>query len=202
MKFVHAIFVSCVLVAGTSAAVAQQAQQPPQGSQPQQGVTGGYYGYGTGPGMTGGYGPGMMGGYGYGMGPGMMGPGMMGGYGPGMMGGYGPGMMGGYGSGMGPGMMGGYGSGMMGPGMMGGYGPGMMGWGYGQQQSNLNLSTNDVKGYLERWILMSRNPHVKAGPVAEKDSSTITAEIVTTDKDAVVQRFNVDRRTGFWQPVQ
>jgi len=53
----------------------------------------------------------------------MMGPGMMGGYGPGagMMGGYGPGagMMGGYGPGAG--MMGGYGPGA---GMMGGYGPG------------------------------------------------------------------------------
>src|SRR3970040_1285763 len=62
--------------------------------------------------QQGGYGPG------YGMGPGMMGPGMMGGYGPGQGGGYGPG----YGMGpgmMGPGMMGG---GMMGPGMMGGYG--------------------------------------------------------------------------------
>jgi Spy/CpxP family protein refolding chaperone len=58
-------------------------------------------GYGTGPGMMGGYGPG------YGMGPGMMGGGM----GPGMMGGYGPGR------GMGPGM--GMGRGMMG----GGYGP-------------------------------------------------------------------------------
>lgn len=60
--------------------------------------------------QQGGYGPG------YGMGPGMMGQGMMGGYGPGPGGGYGPGY------GMGPGMMGG---GMMGPGMMGG------GMGYG-----------------------------------------------------------------------
>ena len=71
------------------------------------------------------------------MGPGYMGPGMMGPYmGPGTMGPYmGPGMMGPYtGRGMGPGMMGpGYGN--MGPGMMGpGYGnmgPGMMGPGYG-----------------------------------------------------------------------
>jgi Spy/CpxP family protein refolding chaperone len=57
-----------------------------------------------------------------GMGPGMMGPGMMGGYG------MGPGTMEGYGYGpgmMGLGAMGGYG---MGPGMMG---PGTMGPGYG-----------------------------------------------------------------------
>ena len=115
-------------------------------------------------------------------GNGMMGPGMMG-----------PGMMG-YGM-MGPGMMG---PGMMGYGMMG---PGMMGWNYGPQQASLNLSTNDVKAYLDRYIAMMGNPHLKAGPVTEKDTNTVTAEIVTTDKDALVQRFNVDRRTGFWQPV-
>lgn len=133
------------------------------------------------------------------MGPGMMGPGMMGSYG--MMG---PGMMGGYGM-MGPGYCPGCGPGMMGNGMMG---PGMMGWGYGApqgyapQQANLNLSTNDVKSYLDRWITMMGNPHLKAGRVAEKDANTITAEIVTADKADLVQRFNIDRRTGFWQPAQ
>lgn len=75
--------------------------QPPNG--PSGAMPGG--GYGTGPGMMGGYGPGYgmgpgtMGGYG--MGPmGMMGM-MMGGYGPGY-GGMGPGMMGGWAMGMGP----------------------------------------------------------------------------------------------------
>ena len=122
------------------------------------------------------YGPGM--GYGYGMGPGMMGPGM------------------GYGYGMGPGTMG--------PGMGYGYGmgPGMMGWGYGPQPVDLNLSANDVKSYLERWVASMGNPNLKAGPVTEKDSSTISADIVTTDKDALVQRFSVDRHTGFWRPAQ
>ncbi len=125
-------------------------------------------------------------------GGGMMGPGMMGG---GMMG---PGMMGG--GMMGPGMMGpGYGCGY---GMMGGYGPGMMGWSYGPQQANLNLSAKDVKSYLERWIAMTGNPHLKVGPVVEKDSNTITADIVTTDKDALVQRYNINRRTGIWQWAQ
>jgi len=127
--------------------------------------------------------------YGGGYGPGMMGPGMMG---PGMMG---PGMMG-------PGMMGGYGPGMMGPGMMGGCGPGMMGWGYGQQQANLNLSVADVKSALDRWVAMNGNPRVKAGPVTEKDANTITADVVTAEKGDLVQRFSVDRRTGFWQPVR
>jgi hypothetical protein len=101
-------------------------------------------------------------------------------YGHGMRGGYGPGMIGCPGGGM----------------MMGGYGPGMRG-GYGPQQADLNLSTNDVKSYLERWIAMTGNPHLKAGPVTEKDSSTIMAEVVTTDRGDLVQRFNVDRRTGF-----
>ena len=96
--------------------------------------------------------------------------------------------------GCGPGMMG---YGMMGQGMMG-----MMGWGNRSQQGNLNLSTSDVKGYLERWIATMSNPRLKAGPVTEKDSNTITADVVTVDKDALVQRFSVDRHTGFWQPVQ
>lgn len=155
-----------------------------------------WYGRGMmGPGMMG---PGMMGpGM---MGPGMMGPGMMGSgmMGPGMMG---PGMMGpgmmGQGMMMGPGMMG------MGPGYMGcpWCGPGMMGWGP-QQPANLNLSATDVKTYLERWVAMAGNPRIKVGNVTEKDANTITADIVTTEKDALVQRFNVDRRSGFWQPVQ
>lgn len=111
-----------------------------------------------------------------------------GGYGcPGMMGMMGPGMMG-----MGPGMMG---QGMMGQGMMG---PGMM----MGQQANLNLSANDVKTYFERWVAMSGNPRVKVGPVTEQNDNTITADIVTTDKDALVQRFAVDRNTGTYRVVQ
>lgn len=148
-----------------------------------------YYG----PGMMGGYGPGYGmrgGGYGpgWGMGPGMMG----GGYGPGGM--MGPGMMGpgmmGYG-GYGPGMMGpGYGGGMMGPGYRGGY--------YGNQ-GNLNLTTDQVKNYLERMI---RNPNLKVGAVKEKDADTIIADIVTKDKNALVQRLVINRHNGFMQPEQ
>jgi len=152
------------------------------------------------------YGPGMMGG-GYGPGYGMMGggygPGMMGGYGPGWMmggGGYGPGMMGGgYGSGYGM-MGGGYGPGYgqgYGPGMMGGYGSGYYG-----RQANLNLSTDQVKTYLERMIAVQGNPRLKVGDVKEKDADTITADIVTKDKDALVQRFAVDRHTGFYRPEE
>ena len=125
-----------------------------------------------------GYGPGMM----YGNGPG-------GGYGPGYMG---PGMM--YGGGPG----GGYGPGWMGPGMMYGYGGG--GWGL-QQQGNLNLTVDQVKNNMERWLAANGNPHVKLGNVAVKDADTITADIVTADKDALVQRYDINRHTGFTQPA-
>jgi len=112
----------------------------------------------------------------------MMGPG----YGPGMMGGYGPGyMMRGYGGGYGPGMMGGYG--------YHGY--------HGNQgyQGNLNLSTDQVKKYLEQTI---RNPNLKVGEVKEKDADTIVADIVTKDKDALVERLDFNRHNGFIQPEQ
>ncbi len=133
-------------------------------------------------------------------GPGWMGPGMMYGYGQG--GGYGPG-------GMGPGMMygygqGGYGPGGMGPGMMygyGGYGPGAGGYGP-PQQANLNLTVDQVKNNMERWVRSSGNPHIKVGNVAAKDADTITAEIVTTDKDALVQRYEINRHSGFMEPTE
>ena len=155
--------------------------------------------------------PGMMGGQ-----QGMMGPGRGhdGWYQQGMMGGC-PMMGGMMGSGM-PGMMGsGYGmQGMMGQGMpmmgsgMGGMmgmgcpwcGPGMMGSGYATPQVNVNLSVSDVTSYLERWV--AGNPNIKVANVAEKDANTITADIVTKDKDALVQRYTFDRRSGFYQPVQ
>lgn len=90
-------------------------------------------------------------------------------------------------------------SGVMGPGMMGRYGmgPGMMG--RRGAQANLNLSVNDVKADIDRWLSMSRNPHVKLGSVTQKDEHTIVAEILTTDKDALVQRFAVDRSTGVYR---
>ena len=186
------------IAAATFPAMAQQGQQQmPMGQGGMMGPSGtGMMNQGTttGQGMMGGY-PMMMGGY-----PMMMGP-MMGGMMP-MMGGMMP-MMGGMMpmmGGMMP-MMGG----MM-P-MMGGYpmggmmGPAMMGGGV-SQATNLNLSVADVTGYLQRWLTMTGNPRIKVGSVTEKDANTITADIVTTDKDALVQRFNVDRHTGLYTSVQ
>jgi hypothetical protein len=144
---------------------------------------------------------GMMGpGYGY-----MHGPGMMHGYGPGPRYGRGPGYgpRGGYGAcpGYGPGMMGpGYGPGWMHRGR--GYGPGygrhMWGPGAYSQQSNLNLSVDDVKSRLERWLTWRGNSRLKVGEVKEKDANTIVADIVTKD-NSLVQRFIVERKTGIWR---
>jgi hypothetical protein len=103
---------------------------------------------------------------------------------------WGPGMMGGYA--MGPGSMSGYGStaGYNGaPPIAPGFRPGQGG----------NLSVDDVKTYFGRWLAWQGNPRVKLGNVAEKDADTITADILTTDKDGLVQRFAVDRHTGFMQ---
>ena len=131
------------------------------------------------------------GGYGHGMmGQRMMGPGAMG-----------PGMMGqGYGV-MGHGMRG---PGMMGPGMMGQgmTGSGMMGPGLGGVvQPVLNLTTNGVKVNFERWIAASGNPNIMVGSVVEKDTNTITADIVTKE-NSFVQQFTVDRHTGYYGPAQ
>lgn len=150
----------------------------------------------------------------------MMGHGMMMGGQPGMMGGQqgmmgsgmgmgGCPMMGGMmGSGMqgmgGPGMQGMMGQGMpmMGSGMQGcpWCGPGMMGSGYATPQPSLNLSTNDVKNYLERWV--TGNPNIKVANVVEQDANTITADIVTSDKGGLVQRYTFDRQNGYYHPVQ
>ena len=185
----------------------------------------GMMGYG-GPGTTGAgwMGPGMMGGYGpspwtrgrgwagpenrargYGPGPWMMGGGWAG---PGMMGGYGPGpwMMGG--GWTRPGMTGGYGPG---PWMMGGgwMGPNMMGWGgIGPYASgalavrgNLDLTVSQVERQMGRWLAITGNPHVKLGKVTEQKDGTITVDIVTTDNGGLVQRYIVNRNTGFLEPA-
>lgn len=116
---------------------------------------------------------------------------------------YGPPMMGGYNDGYGPGWMMGNGWNQGdGPGwmMMHGYGPGwMMGRRLEANEGNLNLSVDDVKTYVQRMI---RNPNLKLGEVKEQNADTITADIVTKDKDVLVQRFVVNRRSGLFQPEQ
>ena len=141
----------------------------------------------------------------YGGGWGMMGrgdgPGMMQGWGAG--GGYGPGMMQGRGSGSG------YGPGWMhrsDRGARQGYGPqncpwfqgGTTGFG-GDQQGNLNLSTDDVKAKFERWIDARGNARLKVGEIREKNADTFEVDIVTKD-NSVVEQFLVNRHTGAFRP--
>jgi hypothetical protein len=112
------------------------------------------------------------------MGQGTMGPGMMG-----------PGMMR---EGMGQGMMG---SGMMGPGMMrGGMDPGRGALFGSRVTPMMNLSVEDVRGYLALQLDRLNNKRLKVGDINAEDG-TITADIVTVD-NSLVQRLKVDRRTG------
>ena len=146
--------------------------------------------------------PGMMG---YG-GPGTTGAGWMG---PGMMGGYGPspwtrgrGWAGpenrarGYGPG--PWMMGG---GWMGPNMMGWGGIGPYASGALAVRGNLDLTVSQVERQMGRWLAITGNPHVKLGKVAEQKDGSITVDIVTTDNGGLVQRYIVNRNTGFLEPA-
>ncbi len=164
------------------------------------------------------------------MGPGMMGPEGWGGYGPPQGQGWfcpycgswhGEG---GRGYGRGPGMMGpgsgyGRGSGMtgQGPGMMqrwgrGGYGRMHRGWpqdqqyapgrgpGYGYHRPDEPLNREEARQTLERYLETSRNPNLKIGDITEKDG-TFEAEIVTRKAGDLVDRVQIDRRTGWMRSV-
>ena len=56
-----------------------------------------------------------------------------------------------------------------------------------------------MKARVERWLTWRGNPRLKVGEVKEKDANTITADVVTKD-NSLVQRFDVDRHTGFFRP--
>jgi hypothetical protein len=102
-------------------------------------------------------------------------------------------------------MHGGMGGGMMNQGMMrGGAGHGMMmrgdaGSGMGTLFGShvvptLNLSVDDVRGFLTARLDRLNNKRLKLGEV-KADDSTITADVVTVD-NSLVQRLKVDRHTG------
>lgn len=115
---------------------------------------------------------------GQGMGGGMMGGGMMG-----------HGMMGGD-------MMGrGQAGGMMGHGMMGGAPAGMEALFGSRVTPVMNLSVDDVRGYLGQQIARLANKRLKVGDIKATDDRVIIADIVTVD-NSLVQRLKVDRRTG------
>lgn len=92
------------------------------------------------------------------------------------------------------------GPGMMGPGLGTGQGmmmaPGGMGPGYGALPSGgVDLSADDVRANLERWLAWHGNPRVKIGEVMEQDDDVVIGEIVTQD-GSLVDRFRIDRHTG------
>ncbi len=94
---------------------------------------------------------------------------------------------------MGHGMMG---SGMMGQGAKGaGMTPGGAGGMFGSRVTPImNLSVDDVRGYLDVQLERLNNKRLKIGNI-QADGGTISAEIVTVD-NSLVQRLKVDRRTG------
>lgn len=101
------------------------------------------------------------------------------------MGGGGGGMMGSSAGGM-----------MMGSGMMGGGGARSgMGALFGTRVTPvMNLSVDDVRGYLDMQLKRLDNKRLKIGDV-RSDDANITADIVTVD-NSLVQRLKVDRHTG------
>jgi hypothetical protein len=102
------------------------------------------------------------------------------------------GMMGQSKQGMGSGMM----QGGMGPGMMqGGMGSGMLQGGMGsgggaifgsRVTPMMNLSVDDVRGYLAVQLDRLNNKRLKVGDIKSEDG-TITADIVTVELDLVVR---------------
>jgi hypothetical protein len=101
--------------------------------------------------------------------------------------------------------------GMMSGGPWGGYGPPMMHgymmrgyeppWSSWSSSRDLNLTVDAVKAQAERWVAWQGNPRLKVGDVKEKDADTIVADVVTKD-NSLVQRFAVNRHTGFVQDVE
>jgi len=87
------------------------------------------------------------------------------------------------------------GQGMMGPGMTGqGMGPGAM------QPLARDLETPDVERMMNSWLAWQRNPNLKLGKIEAKDDYLIVAEIVTKD-GSLVQRYEVNRQTGWMRPA-
>lgn len=83
-------------------------------------------------------------------------------------------------------------------GMMGGPMGGMLGRG---ANIDKQLTPDDAKAVITGFLAMHGNKRLKAGNVQEKDAGTILAEVVTVD-NSLVQRFEIDRKTGRFTPVQ
>lgn len=119
---------------------------------------------------------------------------------PAALGPYSPAMMG-YGYGMGP-----Y---IMDPRRMMGYGMGPYGmslcgtmgryWSRGQ---DLNLSADQVRTYFRNSLAYQNNRRRKLGSVTANGNDSFTADIVTNDGNALVDRFMINPNTGVIQRDQ
>jgi len=63
------------------------------------------------------------------------------------------------------------------------------------------LDEADIRRMMEAWLAQERNPRLKLGEITAKDENIFQADIVTKD-NSLVQRFQVDRRTGAMQAVE
>lgn len=105
----------------------------------------------------------------------------------------------------------------MGPGPYMGYGMGpgghmMMPWGYPRGPREMmgpwhgmayeDISVDIVRRILEQRLAWQGYKRLKVGDVKQKaeDENIIMADIVTKD-GALVQRYEVDRRTGLWKAL-
>ncbi|MFO1183372.1 MAG: hypothetical protein U1E56_01135 [Bauldia sp.] len=62
---------------------------------------------------------------------------------------------------------------------------------------DLKLGVDEVRAESERFIARLGNARLKLGEVKEVDGDAITADIVTKDGAALVERLRVDRHTGY-----
>lgn len=69
-------------------------------------------------------------------------------------------------------------------------------------RGDLQLGVDQVRAGAERILERRGNPRLKLGEVKEVDADAITADIVTKDGNALVERLRVDRHTGFTRPEE
>lgn len=62
------------------------------------------------------------------------------------------------------------------------------------------LSEADVRVRIEQWSVWYGNPDIKVGAITLKNKNTYIAEILSQD-NSVLQRLEIDRRTGWMQPA-
>ena len=84
---------------------------------------------------------------------------------------------------------------MMGPGFSKGPGLGS------QVVPSKDLSSDDVRHFLEHRLEMQGNKRLTLGEVKEADDDKIVADITTVD-GSLVERLEVDRHTGQMQHVE